>query len=280
MSVAKETDSIRELKPPPVVACKLMELYYADYHNEQIVGIIQIDPALTVKILSVCNSAYYGGREEIGSLDQAISLLGFGKLINLVWKICLGGALQRPLDCYGIPEQGLWQHSVTTAVAAQELCRLHPNPPEPDDVAFTAGLLHDIGKIVVNQALKSDSDKLLELLRKEEHSMTEAERVLQSTDHAQVGGGILEEWNLPSCLVEAVTRHHDPPLDRAALSSIIHLADWCAHTLGASYGYRSLSNRMKMETLDALRFTSKHLEDALVRIQMRAEEIADFASAL
>ncbi len=279
MSVTKERNSDLDLKSPPVVACRLMELYYSDYDNEEIVQIVQIDPALTAKILSVCNTAASGISDPVGSLPQAISLIGFGPLINLVWKLSIGGTLQRPADLYGIPENGLWRHSVTTAVAAQELSRIHPDPPEPEDVAFTAGLLHDIGKIVINQSYNLSPNGLRDLLKKNGVSIVEAEKTLNRLDHAAVGADILRQWKLPEILIEAIARHHDPPADTVALSSIIHLGNACAHMMGASYGYQSLSNPIETESPTTLGFGADAMERAMIGVQLRSEEIENFISS-
>ncbi len=276
MILTAESESLLELKSPPVVVCKLMELYSSDYHEEEIVDIVQVDPAITAKILNICNSPYVAPREPVSSLQQAVSLLGLGQLVNIVWNITLGHLLRLPLGFYEIPPDGLWHHSVTTAVTAQELCRLQSNPAVSEEVAFTAGLLHDIGKIVLNQALGSDSEKLRESLADEGVSIVAAERALHGGDHAQVGGDILRSWNLPSTLCEAVAHHHDPSSDQGDISDLVHIADYCAHAYGASYGYESFRFEMNPLALETSGLKDEHIEKATIGLHLRSSEVQAF----
>src|SRR6201996_1121327 len=148
---------ISKVKDLPVVsetARKLPALLNKpELHRDDLVQTIRCDNVLTAKLLRVCNSAEIGLRQPVASLDQAVLLLGHNVIFRTVCALGYGGIMAAPLAGYAVEANGLWSHSVTTGVAAEYLCEIENYGSFQPPIAFTAGLLHDLGKIILNQLL-------------------------------------------------------------------------------------------------------------------------------
>lgn len=222
--------------------------------------VIAQDPALAASILRQANSAYYGYARRISSLNEAIVVLGFQAIQGLAMASAVAPLMKTELPGYDIDQEGLWKHSMLTAMTAKRLCRRLRLPF--GDVAFTAGLLHDIGKLVIAVYVQQVGSFILDQVTKSNLSYSELEEKVIGYDHASVGGFIVKRWNLPEELVESITNHHLPErsLQNTDLTSIIHLADVLANMLGLGGGVDSFLNPLKPETLDRFRLTETDLE--------------------
>lgn len=162
------------------------------------------DPALTMKVLRLVNSAFYGVRSQIASLDQAVSMLGMKVVRNVVLTASVFESLQSGID-------GVLQHSVACGIAMGELCKPHINelPIETPQEGFIFGLLHDSGKIIIEQFLPEDFAAVLTASRVSGRPWHSAEKEILGIDHAEVGAHLAQQWKLPLPLVSAVNGHHD-----------------------------------------------------------------------
>jgi putative nucleotidyltransferase with HDIG domain len=202
--------------------------------NESVVQILKHDNILTAKLLRACNSPYFGLRESVASVDQAVFLLGHLQILQIVLTLEFSGTMVVPLPGYALEAKELWRHSLATASAAEVVVKdgvdgvdIEVDPA----VAFTVGLLHDIGKLVMGQILTEDHQAgIRSQTGTQQFSRIEAEKQALGTDHAEVGALLLQNWRLPKQIVEAVANHHDPVLrPRPTLSVVAHLADVAAH---------------------------------------------------
>ncbi|MBX7148485.1 HDOD domain-containing protein [bacterium] len=195
--------------------------------------IIMPDPSLTTNLLRLCNSAYFGFTREITSVKQAISLMG----INRVYELALSGAFSAVIPPYllgyNIPSHIFWEHSVAVAIIAEVLGKKIGFPTK--DQIFTAGLLHDIGKIILGPHLhlKASNKISYPLL------LTDWELQLAGTDHTEVGSLLSQIWNLPESCEEVIRWHHKPTHATEsryeALVQLVSVADSLAHLYG--YGH-------------------------------------------
>jgi putative nucleotidyltransferase with HDIG domain len=225
----------------------------------QIVELIAFDPALTAKILQRCNNAATALSGPVSNLDQAVTQVGFDaiyRLVAIVTGETLLGAEQRG---YGIGRGELWEHSVTSALAARVLARRLEGEA---NLAFTAGLLHDIGKLVLGSFLEASQKSVLEETGALGHSFVEAEKTILGVDHAEVGGRVLARWNFPEDLVSAVRCHHNPEQARPheRLAAYVHMGDIIAHCLGQAQGYESFAVRPKAEALEILEISPGEID--------------------
>jgi len=222
--------------------------------------VIGQDPALTAGILRQANSAYYGYARRISSLQEAIVMLGFQVIHGLAMVSAVAPLLKTKLVGYEIEQEGLWKHSMLTAMAAKRLCQNRKLPY--GDVAFTAGLLHDIGKLIISIYVQEVGPYLMEKVTEAKLSYVELEEKVIGYNHATVGGFLAKTWNLPEDLVEAISYHHAPSQSPyfAELASVVHIANGLASLLGIGGGVDSFLNPIQQEALDRLTLKESDLE--------------------
>lgn len=237
-----------------------------DLDHEAVIAALQKDGVLSTKVLAVCNSAAFGLASPVGSISQAVLYVGYEELHRIVMNLAFGGALGRNLPGYFLDEGAFWRHSLHTALISQTVVRAVTAVETDASVAYTAGLIHDIGKLVMSHALGVENQDLVrELVERGGRSLIEAEQEVIGADHAEVGACLLRQWNLPEVLIEAVAGHHHPPLSpRLELSSIIHVADFVAHQGGSSPGWGSYGLRRDESVIEALGLTADHFEALIV----------------
>ncbi|HAM71581.1 MAG TPA: hypothetical protein DCM86_08065, partial [Verrucomicrobiales bacterium] len=255
----------KSLPPAPQVLPQLLKLLKQDdTDNAKVVKLVTFDPALTAKILQVCNSAAYSGGEPVADLNEALVRIGFGEVFKIVATVVGEQALGGSQRGYGIGKGELWEHSAVTAVAAQVIAR---KCGLDDNQAFTAGLLHDVGKIVLADALESEYGRLIEETEFHHHSLLEAEKTVLGADHAEVGGRLLEKWKFPEALVAAVRWHHDPSKagEHTQLASVVSIANLTAGFTGHSFGHQAFAVHGRSEALAALGLEASALEHFMIQ---------------
>ncbi len=218
-------DRIRSLPAMPATAARLLPLLSdpaAD--TRRIEEVLRYDPGLTADLLKLTNSAYFGLPTRVGSVRQAVLLLGWKRLLRLVMTLSVSGLMKQPLAGYDLPRGGLWRHSVAVSVAADRLIA-HLALPGGDAV-FTAALLHDVGKLVLARFVREELARIEALVAKG-LSLDVAETVVLGVNHAAVGAKVLESWSFPPDLVGAVRLHHDPEscAEGCLVSDIVHVAN-------------------------------------------------------
>lgn len=189
--------------------------------------IISQDLGMTAKILQVVNSAFFGVRRQISSPSEAVSLLGLDTVMTLVLTIQVFSQFKQ--DC--LPKSfpaALWSHSMRVGVFARRVAQVEGRGPEMGKDAFTAGLLHDVGHLMLATNLPQQYAQMLALVGTSDLSQNEAEREVFGATHAEVGAYLLGLWGLPNAIVEAVAYHHHPEQCLAqgfAPLTAVHLGD-------------------------------------------------------
>lgn len=169
---------------------------------------ISVDVALTSKVLKIANSAYYGMPRSVATINEAVLILGMQALRNLALAASTYDMLRRELSGYNLAVGELWNHSISCAVAAQIIAsRKRLGRPEE---AFVAGLLHDVGKVVLNVHVSSQFQAIMAISELDAIPFYDAEKLILGFDHAEVGSKVAEHWNLPSSLCDAIAGHHHP----------------------------------------------------------------------
>jgi len=195
------------LPPSPQVLPKVLDaLRHEQTTLDEIGELVALDPVLTAKLLHYCNSVYFAGREPVSSVPEAIGRVGFQTIFTLV-SVVTGSKSFNPPDASGISGLQLWKHSLTTAFA----CKYIADDVEMDNnLLFTGGLLHDIGRVVLAQAKGVEYGKMYNESLQGGPSCTEREKAAYGFTHAEVGASLMETWKLPAILVESVRFHHQP----------------------------------------------------------------------
>ena len=174
---------------------------------QRIADIAAQDPALTAKLLQLSNSAFLGISRTVNSAGEAVQFLGVGMIQSLALAIPLFNAFDRR-KCPAFPLDQIWNHSVQTGVIARRLAREQSEPMPPPEQAFTAGLLHDIGKLILASSLPEEYGAILSEARERSEPLMLAEKRCFEATHAEVGGYLLALWGLPFPMVDAVAHHH------------------------------------------------------------------------
>ena len=281
MTAQEIVNQVKNLPPVSQAALKLVNLLdSAEASNEEVVNVIKCDNVLTAKLLRACNSPYFGLEEPVSSVDQSVLMLGHQQILHIVLTVAFGTAMVVPLPAYAVEASELWRHSLITASAAEilvdETSALNVEAP----VAFTVGLLHDIGKLALGQALTPEMQtKIRELVEMEQSSRVEAERKIVGTDHGEVGACLLRGWNLPEEILEATANHHNPVFEpRPKLSVITHLADCLAHLAGSAPGWDGFATRANPQAVAVLNLDEARLESLVIRVRESFDRVDSFMS--
>ncbi len=225
-------NSVANLVSPPLVALRLSQMLEdPDVSPQEVAHFVESDPALVVAILRLANSVHYGRGRQIDTVEKAIIRLGSG----LVREIALGVCVARSFS--GLPQrrdvvEKFWAHSVNTAIGARYLAA--QSTIEHHDAAYTAGLLHDIGELVVYSKLVDEAESLAQQrILKPQVPLHQLEREALGFDHTEVGDALAEQWQLPEILRQCIRAHHEP--DRLAycprLVYAVHVADIVAEAM-------------------------------------------------
>lgn len=229
--------SAKELPIVSETARKLVELLnQPETHREDLIRTLRCDNVLTAKLLRICNSAHSGLKHPVASIDQAVLLLGDNTIFRMVCAIGFGGSMGGPLPAYAVEANGLWSHSLSTGMGAEYLCEFDSYGNFPASMAFTAGLLHDIGKLVLNQLLTpKNRTEIRAKIAEDSFSRADAERAVLGADHAEVGACLLQTWSVPEMIVEAVANHHSPVArPEVQLSAVVYLANCASYLSGVT----------------------------------------------
>lgn len=221
--VVSRMDSVPSL--PSLYVTLTEALRQSDVTVTKIANIVKQDMGMTSKVLQLVNSAFFALPCRISSPHQAVSLLGIDNIRAVVLSVHVFSELE------GNPNPALaalWPHSLTTAAFAQAITRAERCPQSLEDDAFAAGLLHDVGRLVLASACSKQYHQVLERLRQEKVTLTQAESQVLGCTHAEVGAYLLGLWGLPSSVVQAVAWHHTP--DRSAVPAFspviaVHVAE-------------------------------------------------------
>jgi len=184
---------------------------------------ISADPGLALKTLRLVNSAYYGVRQEVTSIEHAVVLLGEKVIKNLVFTAMV-------FDKFKVGAGHFLRHCVASGIAMRSLAQAVPleNQPEPDEL-FIYGLLHDVGRIVFHEFLADEYAQALGVAHEKRLPLYQAEREVLQTDHAEMGGRLAKNWKLPEPMPEAIAHHHDAAacdtLATVELAAMLSIAD-------------------------------------------------------
>lgn len=252
-------DRAEQLPPAPQTMFQLLQLLNdPDVDTSKVVELISYDPALTADILQACNTAYFAPGDRVVNVAEAVVRLGFQEVYRIVAGICVG-RLASPLQPgWGVDSARLWRHSAAAAVAAQLVAK---DAGVDAPLAFTAGLLHDLGKIVLACVLERIYATLVEEAEREQFFLLEAERRRLGVQHAELGGRLLTRWNSPPALVAAVAFHHQPAgaLGDERVAACAHVGNLIAHFAGLGGGEAAFSFRGRPEALRILGLGTERL---------------------
>jgi putative nucleotidyltransferase with HDIG domain len=258
-AVYKLLREVKTLPPSPQVLPKVLDALRDELTTlEELGELIALDPVLTAKLLHYCNSVYFSGQEPVSNVPEAIGRVGFQTIFALVSAVTGSKSFNLPPDC-GLDGGQLWKHSLTTAFACKFIAE---DVGEESNLLFTAGLLHDIGRVVLAQAKGAQYGALFNDALKAGADVTEREKSAYGFTHADVGACLMESWKLPALLVQSVRFHHQPSLAGTAkkTAASVCVANALAHIFEHPAEKQAASNSELQRALELLGLGSRHLE--------------------
>lgn len=189
------------------------------------------EQGLTAMALKFANSSFYGNNTRITTIQQAITLLGVTHMRNLITTAALSGCFPQS-HCAGFDFKAFWRHSMATAICAKVLARhLRLN----QDIAFTAGLLHDIGRVALVVRFPRHYEQAIAYRAERDCQMLDAERSILGVDHVMAGHLLARHWNFPTAVRRAISSHHEPDaIGSGSIASLVNVANAIAHALDLS----------------------------------------------
>lgn len=228
-------DVVKRIQDLPSLSTVVLELLASmeqeDVDLQVLAAKISLDQSLAAKTLRLANSSFYGMSTKVTTIQQAISILGFHHIRTLVTACAVTGSFPETAGG-GFDFRAFWRHSVATAVCARQLA---PYLKCSADIAFTVGLLHDIGALVLATRYPQRYEEMLAYRRAHDCYVVEAEQAVFGIDHALVGSALAAYWKFPASMQSAVAGHHRrPDPKQAGLALLVHAADTLAHALDLS----------------------------------------------
>jgi len=245
------------------IACALVDenLRLDDFAHK-----IAIDPAIVARILRAANSPFYGMSGSIDNVHDAVRLIGLRTIATLLTAASVLRATA-PLKCEGFDFQCFWEHSLATAICAQEVAHA---AGQSQSVAFTAGLVHDIGKLVLATYYPQECGAAMRLTVARDCEMHDAEVASLGIGHAEVGGWIAQHWNFAESVCEAIRHHHGPP-EGAGLQvsavDVVHAADGIVHALDLVRDKAETVPRLQLSSWERLHLDAVRFEDLARRTE-------------
>jgi putative nucleotidyltransferase with HDIG domain len=246
---------IKEIRSfPQFVVETLRKLNDPDSSAHDVAASLSRDEGLVIRTLKLANSAAYGISRVISSVAEAIALLGYKNISSIVLAASVYSVMDKPLAGYALDRGMLWRHSLTVAYSSRYIAQL-TKKGLPEE-AYVGGLLHDIGKVVLNDYVRFGYGIIVKMVEEQQIPFLEAEIQVLGFDHAMVGAMLVEKWGLPEPYKYAVAHHHSPnnlaEPKHQNLVDVVHLANSLCLMLGVGIGADGLQNYLYPEVLERL----------------------------
>ncbi|MCK4389083.1 MAG: HDOD domain-containing protein [Desulfobacterales bacterium] len=268
--------SIKKLPPFPTVAKKALKILDdPDASVDKLISIIEYDQAITANVLKLCNSAFYGLMRRVGSLRGGLVVLGNAELKNIILASTTVKFFQQENIGYDVTRGGLWEHAVASAIIARLISERVGESEDPS--LFTAALLHDIGKVVLDTFVDRYFEQIIALVNEGDHSFLEAESEMLGIDHAEVGARITESWNFPKDIVRTIRLHHrlEKVSDDDRITPIVYLANIITLSMGIGVGRDGLSYRGEEEVMKRYGLKARDLQEIVVDFYDEYNKVQD-----
>ncbi len=261
ISIAAISLDIERLEPVSATVPRLASVVADENAGvDEICKVIEYDPALTANAIKLANSAYFASPAAVHTVREAVNKIGAGRILQDAVGREVGPRFLKAMPAYEMEELELWHHSVAAATAASLLTRYATVAIPP--MAFTAALLHDMGKLVISRHLDDETRKEIQRYLHEGLTYVQAERRALGFDHAQIGGLIARRWRFPDELANCIAWHHHPHRDNIASPALdaVHVANAVAKTIGQGLGVEGMNMSVDTESVRALGLTVESLE--------------------
>ncbi len=266
--IRRKIKSIKSLPTLPEVAQKISKMVEDDKTSATELGrIISTDPAISGRVLRLVNSSFYGFPGRISSISNAIILLGFDVVKSLIISVSVFEMMEKGI-------LGLWEHSLGCAIASRFIAK-KVKGCDPEEISV-AGLLHDIGKVVVSIQLAEDYEEIKKTITDKKVTFIQAEKEVLDLTHEDIGCWLAESWNLPIGLLEPISCHHHPQQAQQAkvATDIVHLANFLIRAMGHGSGGDPWVPELNRKSWERLGLSMQDLEEIIADLGDELESMA------
>jgi putative nucleotidyltransferase with HDIG domain len=249
-----------------------------DHEMADVVQVVKFDSVLTARLLRIANSPVFGLLTAVNSIDRAVAYLGERMVVSVALADSVSKMLNKPLKGYEGGQGVLWRHDLFAAFAAREVSRYAKTSIE-GDLAYTGGLLHDIGKAIISDFLEGTAEKVTAGIDSGKNSdYLAAEQDILGLDHAEVGYELALNWQLPEPLPQLIRQHHHPRMVDEKLRPLayaVHLGDMIAMMGGCGTGSDAMQYKLDSGYDDYFDLSADRLAGIMVAAQdefQKAEE--------
>jgi len=268
--VKKQIRRIKNLPTLPGIVQKISRMVEnPKTSSADVARLIAQDQVLSAKVLRMANSPFFGMSRKISSITQALVILGFNVVKGLVLTSSVFDMMKQSMV-------GLWEHSIGCAAAAGAVAR-HLDRPDTEEV-LVAGLLHDLGKVVLSLQVPEETTRILDLAKEKEISFYEAEREILDFTHSDVGLWLSEHWNLPLALSDPMRHHHQPDRAKGApeQTAIVHLADIVIRARGFGFSGDPFVPPLSQTAWEILKLQTQDFDLILADLDSKLLNMADY----
>jgi putative nucleotidyltransferase with HDIG domain len=281
-SVSKDEiiKNIDKLPSFSMTVAKIMQLSNDPKSSpKDIILAISLDPVMTARILGLINSAYFGMREKVLSLNRAVIMLGLNTIKNVAIGSAVISSIKMRNNFKWFTGDQFWEHSLGVAVGAKLLAGRMGVPNQDRDEYFIGGLLHDIGKVVFVQYMADDYTNILDPNYKPGETRLQVEGVEFGIHHAELGGLIAKKWELPPQMVETIREHHVPVFSGNAVDKVkaaVHLADFYCNQREIGIKKRMGMEKSNAQVWQYIGMDEKEVDSVFSDLENKVEEAKVF----
>jgi len=272
-------EEINELRPVSEIGNRVIEITSNPNSSlAELLDVIKYDQGMTANLLRICNSAYFGLKNKIVSIKQAVAYLGLNKVASLVVLGHSADNFKKAQVGYDLNEGELWRYSVSSALIAEDLAET--KRLENISLIFTSALLKDIGKVILSAYVKDSFEDINKAVQDRGLTFVDAEKEVIGIDHAELGARVAEKWNFNPAMVDIIRNHHDPdkaPPDDISIP-IVYLADSICMMIGIGVGSDGLAYRYHQDIVDRLNFSDTDLQKTIASFWGKIQAVEELIS--
>ncbi len=279
-SLSNILKKVNQLDPVPVIIHKVLSL--ADDPEaslKDLVEVVERDPAITANLLKMANSAYMGLPVKVDSVQQAVSMLGLQKVVEMVLSQNLSGNLNRPQKGYGLAKGDLWRQSLAVAMVARSLARQKDLMGLP--AIYTAALLKDIGKVILHEFVTDQLEAIQKIVTEKGMSFVEAENDVLGMDHTTLGGIIAKQWQFSPHMIYMIENHHltNHASRNDPATATLYLADMIAMMVDTGIGVDRLAYHVYQDVFNDFFPDKQQVKALMINYKSFQREIREFMEA-
>ena len=267
--------SIDDIPPMPEVVFKAQELLSdPESSAQELAAILETDQAIATKVLKMANSVFYGMSGKVSSIKHASLVLGYRNLSEIISVAGVQKSLEKKLPGYGLESEDLWRHSLSVALGSKIIASR--KNPELEMVAHTAGLVHDVGKIILDPFVMEAKESFDSVLLQEQQTYLNAEKEILGFDHAEIAAEVCQKWKITEVISSAIRYHHSPSSSlEVELAFILHMADYISLMSGEGYEDNDFLYELEGGTMDYLDFDQNDISDLTLELMESVANLLD-----